>query len=153
MMKLIAFVAALFAAVPALAQSPVYTNRDLSPHQVTWNRQVTAEELASLKSREFKLPPRYDGPTVFYFGTAQEPQPLSPYRPLSEPFIAPYYYGWSSVGYGSPYGYGYSRGLRSTDRVRGASQPPADSISPHRPERPVKLPHSAPAVGGARARQ
>jgi hypothetical protein len=88
-------VALLLSARTVAAQSKVYTNRDLTPRPVTaWTRTVTPEELRGLESRQFKLPLELpDGPTVIYVSQRVDPQPLPPYRPLSEPWSMTTYVG------------------------------------------------------------
>ena len=105
-------------ALPAAAQSRVYTNRDLTPTPVTaWTRTVTAEELRGLEARQFRLPPALppQGPTVVILPDTPLFAPFEPTRPLSEP--------WSMTTYLSG-GHGRSHGRASGGR-RGpfAGQP------------------------------
>jgi hypothetical protein len=64
-------------ALPAVAQSKVYTNRDLTPTSVTWTRTVTPEELAGLKAREYVYVPKRP---------VEARVVRLPNRPLFEPF-------------------------------------------------------------------
>src|SRR6185295_17570965 len=96
----------LLTALPAAAQSRVYTNRDLTPRPVTaWTRTVTAEELRGLATRQFRLPPPLppDGPTVVILPDTPLFAPFEPTRPLSEPWSMTTYLG-RGVGHG--YGHG-----------------------------------------------
>lgn len=84
----------LITVAPAWAQSRLYTNADLN-RVITRTRPVPPEELRGLLAREFRLPILGDGPTVIFVSTREEPQPLTPYRPLQEP--------WSMTTYVGPY--------------------------------------------------
>jgi len=108
-MKTIAIlVGLLLVTAPAIAQSRVYTNQDLTPTPVTtWTRTVTAAELAGLEARQFRLPPAVpaDGPRVVILQDTPRFAPFEPTRPLSEP--------WSMTTYlsrgGRPSGRGHHR--------------------------------------------
>jgi hypothetical protein len=68
----------LCAALPAAAQSRVYTNADLTTHPVTsWTRTVTAAELASLREHQTQVaaPRSTDAPVI---RLTPEPQPVPP---------------------------------------------------------------------------
>ena len=119
-MRTFPLLALLLIATPAAAQSRLYTNADLTPTPVTrWTRTVTAAELASLEARQFRLASALpDGPTVIFISDRVEPQPLSPWRPLSEP--------WTMTAY-----VGRSR-YRSAAPVVTIGAPAAHSRRPHR---------------------
>lgn len=77
-------------AAPAAAQSRVYTNADLGK-PLARTHTVTAEELAALKTNQFRLPARFDGPTVVIIPSSPEPpfgNVFPPIAPLSsQPWI------------------------------------------------------------------
>jgi len=99
----------LLTAVPAAAQSRVYTNADLAPRPVTaWTQTVTPAELAGLKAREFVYVPARRpgaGPRVVILRDTPLFAPFEPTRPLSEPWSMTTY-----LGHGSRHGYGYGDG-------------------------------------------
>jgi len=102
----------LCTALPAAAQSRVYTNADLTPRPVTaWTRTVTPAELASLESRQFRPSwspsERPYGPVVVILPNTPLFAPFEPTRPLSEP--------WSMTTYVGG-GYGRSGGGHSSSR-------------------------------------
>jgi hypothetical protein len=99
-MRILPLVAVLLFATPAFSQSRLYTNADLTPKPVTWTRTVTPEELRGLEARQFRLPILPDGPTVIFVSTREQPQPLTPYRPLQEPWSMTTYVGRGYGGYG-----------------------------------------------------
>jgi hypothetical protein len=96
-------VALVLTALPATAQSRVYTNADLTSGAVTWTRTVTAEELRGLEARQFRSaaaperPVRGDGPTVTVVPHTPWFPPFAatsePTRPLSEPWSMTTYLG------------------------------------------------------------
>lgn len=78
-------VVVLCTALPAAAQSRLYTNADLSSKPVTPTRTVTAAELAGLKAREFVWVPSVPaGPRVFVL-PASERASFAPFPPRFDP--------------------------------------------------------------------
>jgi len=101
-------VALLCTAVPAGAQSKVYTNADLTTRPVTtWTRTVTPDELAGLKAREYVyVPERRTGPRVVILPNTPLFPPFAatsePTRPLSEPWSMTTYLGHGHGGHHAP---------------------------------------------------
>jgi len=97
-------IASLLIAVPASAQSPVYTNADLGKPR-TWTRTATAAELASLAAHQFVAPPVFpDGPTVLVI--AGDPS-HGPFGPLELTAGRPLDPNWQDAGW---YGPGFATG-------------------------------------------
>lgn len=87
-MKFLPFALFLLTALPASAQSPLYTNADLghrlSPNRVT----VTAEDLESLRQHQYHAPPpplRQDGPTIFVIDSSVTAGPFGEFAPFPPP--------------------------------------------------------------------
>ena len=101
-------VALLLLAVPASAQSRVYTNADLD--RIPRTRTVTAEELAALRANQFVAVPERSGPVGIILGGSTHEGPFGPfYMPLSGP-LDPYYYGSQPYGGCCAWEHHYPRG-------------------------------------------
>jgi hypothetical protein len=134
-------VACLLIAVPAAAQSRVYTNADLGKPR-TWSRTATAEQLASLAAHQFVAPPEIpDGPTVMIIaGQASHgpfgPLELTPGRPLDPNWQGTGWYGPGFAAGGWFGGGGLSRDryddIDAGPRGRGRSTPTSTTPVPPR---------------------
>lgn len=84
-------------ASPAFPQSRVYTNDDLGK-RLARTRQITPEELAALRANQFRLPQRFDGPTVVILHSDPGPPFGSEFPPIaplsSQPWIVESTYPW-----------------------------------------------------------
>lgn len=139
-MKLLPAALVLLTAVPASAQSRVYTNADLTSRPVTaWTVRVTPEELESLRQHQYHAPPtvRDDGPRVYVMGSSPTAGPFGEFKPfpiarrLDGTFYGdPPYLQFGYVGrfYGSGfYGSGFNR--RSYERPSADQRPSTHSGS------------------------
>jgi hypothetical protein len=84
MRTLIVAIVVIFAAVPATAQSRLYTNADLAQTPVTFSRTVPAEELRGFLARQFVYVPtsrRWTDPTIVVIGSAPSDGPFGAFAP------------------------------------------------------------------------
>ena len=110
-MKILPLITLLLVAMPAFAQSRVYTNADLTPRPMIWTRTVTAEELRSLEAHQFRLPTLPAAPQV----TILPYDPNWPFQTSTLDAIAkPLFEPWYTTTYlGHGYGGRYGRSVRS----------------------------------------
>jgi hypothetical protein len=130
-------------AVPAFAQSHVYTNADLNKPLSTRRPIPTAETIEGLAAHQFVLPDHYDGPYVVGVFSSPTAGPFGEFWPqIREPLL-----DGSSLSY-APFGYPafgprtyFGRGLAplagSRDHARRGSGAPhgAAGQQRHRPGR------------------
>jgi hypothetical protein len=87
-MRILPLVVVLQSAAPVCAQSPLYTNADLTPKPVTaWTRRVTAAELESLRQYQYRAPPapaREPWPSVFVMASSPTAGPYGEFEPFPE---------------------------------------------------------------------
>jgi hypothetical protein len=101
-------VAFLLLALPAFAQSRVYTNADLD--KIPRTRTVTEEELAALRANQFVAVPERSGPVGIILGGSTHEGPFGPfYMPVNGP-LDPYYYGSQPYGACCAWDHYYTRG-------------------------------------------
>jgi hypothetical protein len=160
-------VACLLIAVPASAQSRVYTNADLGKPR-TWSRTATAAELASLATHQFVAPPVFpDGPTVLTVAGDPSHGPFGPLELAPAQPLDPNWQGntgWYGPGLASGGWFGggglsggrYGR-IDAGPRGRGNSHPQtANRGAPRQPPQPPSTPNvprpgrqtASPGTGG-----
>jgi hypothetical protein len=142
-------VACLLIAVPAAAQSRVYTNADLGKPR-TWSRTATAEQLASLAAHQFVAAPVIpDGPTVTIIPGEASHGPFGPLEQAPGRPLDPFWQGNSWYGPGFAAGGWFGGGARSR-KVFGADDAALrgggrfnQGNATHLPRRPEQRPPSA----------
>ena len=147
-------VACLLIAVPAFAQSRVYTNADLGKPR-TWAHTATADDLAALAARQFVAPPIFpDSPTVLLIPGDPSHGPFGPFEttpalPLDPNWQNIPWYGGGYIGggwYGGGLGFDRRDGwIKHGGRANRPSEHPPRIPPPGEGRRPV--PPSANAPG------
>jgi hypothetical protein len=87
-------------AVPAFAQSPVYTNADLNKPLSVRRPVPTAETMEGLAAHQFALPDHYDGPHVVGVFSSPTAGPFGEFWPqIREPWLDGSSLSYAPLGY------------------------------------------------------